>query len=224
MNTTKNDDVSDANVVSDANNASTAHTILENAKIKTFGWILVVLSTIAWLASWTLVLERLELYKDPTHIPSCDFGLFLSCSTIMKTPEASLLGFPNPLLGIVGFAITGTIGVFFILLSQQSKNIIPRWFFVAMQAGLTIVMATIIFFWYTSVFKVMFLCPWCMVVWAMVIPLFIYTTAWNASNGVLGAKLQGFGKWLREWNWVAVIAVYALIVGSILFKFGEYIF
>ncbi len=199
-------------------------TLLETAQLKAFGWILLALSTVAWLASWTLVLERLELYKDPTHIPSCDFGLFLSCSTIMKTPEAALFGFPNPFLGIVGFAITGTIGLLFILLSKQVTNIIPRWFFVALQVGFTAVIALIGFFWYTSVIKVMFLCPWCMVVWSMVIPLFLYTTAWNASNGVLGAKLQGFGKFLREWNWVAVIAVYALVVGSILFKFGEYIF
>lgn len=194
---------------------------------RTLGISLIITSLIAWIASGTLVLERLELFKDPTHIPTCDFGLFLSCSTIMKTAEAALFGFPNPFLGIVGFAITGTIGVILLLTAkhrEQGLSILPRWFMIAIQLGVTAAMALVTFFWYTSVYTVMTLCPWCMVVWSMVIPMFLHITAYNAANGNLGGSLRGVGTKLLEWNWVAVIVIYVLVVTSILIRFQEYIF
>lgn len=203
-------------------------------KQKSFGIALILYSVIAWLASATLVRERLELYKDSNHIASCDFGLFLSCSTIMKTDQAQLFGFPNPFIGLVGFAITGAIGVFFLMLSvmlpkwgvtaQQGANRIPRWFLLSLQTGVTVAMCLVGFFWYTSIMVVMTLCPWCLVVWTFVIPMFFHTTAWTMANGAFGERAGSWGSRFLEWVWVPVLATYLFIVASILVRFQEYIF
>lgn len=193
-------------------------------KQKSFGISLLVYSIIAWLASGALSLERLALYKDPTHVASCDFGLFVSCSSIMKTEQAGLFGFPNPFLGIVGFAITGTIAVFMVMTARLDKNFFPKWYMACFQIGVTIAFALVCFFWYTSVIKIMILCPWCMVVWSMVVPMFLHTTFLNAANGLFGGKLTQIGRKLIDWIWVAVISVYVVIIASILIRFQEYIF
>lgn len=178
--------------------------------------MLTLYSLIAWLASGTLVLERLELYKDPDHIPSCDFGLFVSCSNIMKTEQASLLGFPNPLIGIVAFAITGTIGV---MIASGVK--LPKWIHLTSLLGMTIGIGLVGFFWYTSVIVVMNLCPWCMVVWSMMIPMFLHTLSFQIKNGLFGTSLKN-----KNFPpvWVSTIIVYVLIVASIFVRFYEYIF
>lgn len=187
---------------------------------KSFGWALLIAGLIGWFASATLTLERLALYKDANHVASCDFGLFVSCTSLMKTDQASLFGFPNPFLGIVGFAVLITIAV--VLLAGA---VLPKWFFVGMQVGVTAALALITFFWVTSVYVVMTLCPWCMVVWAMIIPLFLLVTAYNLYHGnfrnIPSKKLQDF---VSGWWWILAVMIIVGVIGSILIRFAEYMF
>lgn len=189
-------------------------------KSKTYGISLLILSIIGWLASATLTLERLALYGNANHVASCDFGLFVSCTSLMKTSQAALLGFPNPFIGIVGFAILGTIAV---MILMGTKPL--RWFWVALQIGVTAAFALVVFFWITSVYTVMTLCPWCMVVWTAVIPLFMLTTAYNVYHGNIFKnprdKIKNF---VSGWWWMLAIMAIVGIIASILFRFAEYIF
>ena len=43
------------------------------------GWLMVVTGIIGWLASGTLVLEKLEVLKDPNHTTVCDVNPWISC-------------------------------------------------------------------------------------------------------------------------------------------------
>lgn len=187
---------------------------------KPFSIALLIAGIIGWLASATLTLERLALYRDENHVAACDFGLFVSCTNLMKTDQASLFGFPNPLLGIVGFAVLITIAV--VLLTGAY---LPRWFFVGLQAGVTAGLALISFFWFTSVFVVMTLCPWCMVVWSMIIPLFFLVTAYNLYHGNLTKHPSSkFKEFVSGYWWVGAILVIVGVVASIFIRFAEYMF
>ena len=53
------------------------------------------------LASLTLTVEKIELLIDPSYVPSCSINPVLSCGSVMVTHQASVFGFPNPLIGIV---------------------------------------------------------------------------------------------------------------------------
>lgn len=181
-----------------------------------YGISLLFYSIIAWFASFTLVLERLELYKDAGHKASCDFGGIFSCTGVMQTEQAALFGFPNPLLGIIGFAITGTIGLLIALLPKSQR--LPKVMTMLLALGVMAAMALVCFFWWTSVINLMLLCPWCMVVWSMVIPIFFHTMAF-ASQELFGAK-KGFVNW---W-WMGVLVSYLWVIGSVLVRFADYIF
>jgi len=187
---------------------------------KPFGWAMLIAGLIGWLASATLTLERLALYRDSEHVAGCDFGLFVSCTSLMKTDQASLFGFPNPLLGIVGFAVLMTIAV--VLLTGAK---LPRWFFLGLQTGITAALALISFFWFTSVYAVMTLCPWCMVVWSMIIPLFFLVTAYNIYHGNFSKNPSGkLKEFVSGYWWVGAILVIVGVVASILIRFAEYMF
>lgn len=185
---------------------------------KRIGLILLITGVIGWLASGWLVLERLELYKDPNHVASCDMNPFISCSSVMKTAQASILGFPNPLLGVAAFAVLITTAV--ILLTGAK---LPRWYWLSLQAGVTAGFALVMWFFSQSVFVIGALCPYCMVVWSMVIPLFILLTGYNIENNHLFPKSRvGLTKVYLEWQWILIALVFLGIIASIFFRFMDF--
>jgi uncharacterized membrane protein len=72
---------------------------------------MVITGAIGWLASGTLVLEKLEVLKDPNHTTVCDVNPWISCGQVMQTWQSSVFGFPNMFIGIVAFAIILTVGM-----------------------------------------------------------------------------------------------------------------
>ena len=78
-----------------------------------FAWLLLITGVVGWLASGTLVLEKLEVLKDPNHVTVCDVNPWISCGQVMQTPQSSVFGFPNMFIGIVAFAviITTAMGI-----------------------------------------------------------------------------------------------------------------
>ena len=63
------------------------------------GAVLVVGGLIGAVAAVVLLLEKLALLADPGYVPSCSVDPVLSCGTVMRTAQASVFGFPNPLIG-----------------------------------------------------------------------------------------------------------------------------
>ncbi len=76
--------------------------------------------------------------------------------------------FPNPLLGIASFAVVTTLGV--VLLTGA---VLPRWVWLGLQAGVTFGVVFVHWLIYQSLYVIGALCPYCMVVWAVTIPLFL---------------------------------------------------
>ena len=73
--------------------------------------VLIFGSLMGILCSFLITIEKINLIANPSYIPSCNINPFISCGSVMKTPQASLFGFPNSLLGILGFSIMLTAGM-----------------------------------------------------------------------------------------------------------------
>lgn len=182
-------------------------------KDRPFGLFLAITGAVAWIAAWVLVLERLALFRDPNHVASCDINPWVSCSSVMKTEQAALFGFPNPLIGIVAFVVVITTGM--VLLAGGRVN---RWYWIGLQVGVTLGMAFIGWLWFQSVYVIGALCPYCMVVWAMMIPMFVWVTVRNANQGAFHLP-DGLRRLVNEWAWVIVALAYIGIITSIVFRF-----
>ena len=59
--------------------------------------LLAVGGLIGLIASFVLTLDKLELLKNPDFIPACDLGSIVSCSNVMKSDQATIFAFMNPL-------------------------------------------------------------------------------------------------------------------------------
>ena len=183
------------------------------ASARGFGLLLVLTGAVAWIASGILVLERIALYKNPDYVTSCDFNPWVSCGTVMKSTQAALLGFPNPFLGVVGFGIVITIGMALLAGARFA-----RWYWIGVQIGVSLAMVFIIWLWSQALYEINALCLYCMIVWAMMIPMFLYTTARNIAHGVIPASAP-VRRAVAEWTWVATTVLLVLTAASIVLRF-----
>ena len=141
---------------------------------RTLAWLLFVAGSVGVLAATVLTVEKLNIATDPTYLPSCDLNPILSCGTVMKTWQASLFGIPNSLIGIAGFAAVTTIGA--ALLARADFG---RWFWVGLQVGVTAGAVFVHWLIFQSLYVIGALCPYCMVVWAVTMPIFWSVTVHN---------------------------------------------
>lgn len=188
------------------------------ARDKALGWLLTIGGFISWIASGALILDRLKIYADPSAVASCDVNSWIACGEVMRTPQAAIFGFPNPFIGLAAFAVIITVGV--VLIAGLK---LPRWFWVGIQIGLTLGMTLIGWFWYTALYTIGILCPYCMVVWSMMIPMFLWVTTRNILNGVLPAP-AAFQRIVSTWTAPAIVGVYLVVLASIIYRFGAFIF
>jgi len=161
-----------------------------------------------------LTIEKLHLAADPNYIPSCSINPVVTCGKIISSPQASAFGFPNSLMGIAGFAMILAIGMGLLAKANYS-----RWFWRGLQLGALFGIGFVHWLMYQSIAVIGALCPYCLVVWAVMIPLFVYITRYNLLSGHLTPKKQ-LPKILSAWQ---TVIVWYLVVGAIiLVKFWSY--
>ncbi|WP_343074375.1 vitamin K epoxide reductase family protein [Phytoactinopolyspora limicola] len=146
------------------------------------GWLLLVGGLVGLVGSATLAIERVLLAGDPDYTPSCSFNPLLSCGQVMESWQASLFGFPNPFIGVGAFPVVMTIGVLLI-----AGLTLPRWMWVSFWGGTVLGAAFVTWLFTQSVYVIGALCPYCMVVWLAMIPMFVYTTGYVLSRGYVPA-------------------------------------
>lgn len=196
-----------------------ATAIIKRTLPQVIGLLLVVLGLIGFLASSDLSIEKVALLKDPSYEPSCNISPLLSCGSVMITPQAEAFGFPNPFIGVAGFAIVVTVGMG--LLAGASYK---RWFWQGLQLGTVFGVGFVTWLQYQSIFVIEALCPWCMVVWSVTIPIFWYTLLYNLREGNLsvGKNYQKPVDFLQKNHANVLVFWYLAIFLTILVKFWYY--
>ncbi|WP_298251664.1 vitamin K epoxide reductase family protein [uncultured Arthrobacter sp.] len=178
-----------------------------------FGVLLVGTGLVGWLAAGILILEKLELFRNPDHVTSCDINPWVSCGRVMETWQSELFGFPNPFIGLVGFGIVITTGV--VLLAGAR---LADWYWLGLQLGVTLGSVFTAWLWSQALFEIYILCLYCMVVWAAMIPLFILTTVRNLVHGVIPAP-RALTRWVAAWAGPLIAVSYIFVGASVFFRF-----
>src|SRR6202044_2801885 len=106
------------------------------------------------IASATLTVEKIELLLNPAYVPSCNINPIVSCGSVMTTPQASLLGFPNSLLGIIGFTVVLVTGVLAV-----AKISLPQWYWAGLTVGVLAGAALVHWLIFQSLYSIGALCP-----------------------------------------------------------------
>lgn len=124
-------------------------------------WVMLLAGIAAFLAAFTLSIEKLELLKNADAVLSCSLNAVLNCASVMKTWQSSLFGFPNPYLGIMGFAIVIAVAMGGLLRVKFNRAYLTT---AQVFYGLGLLFSYWLFF--QSVYVIQILCPWCLVVTA----------------------------------------------------------
>ncbi|OBI83918.1 vitamin K epoxide reductase family protein [Mycobacterium sp. E740] len=175
-------------------------------------WILIA-GVLGLAAALALTIEKIELLIDPDYVPSCSFNPVLSCGSVMVTPQASAFGFPNSLIGIVAFTIVVVTGVLALVRVQ-----LPRWYWAGLAIGAVLGAVFVHWLIYQSLYSIGALCPYCMVVWTVTIPLAVVA----ASIAVAPQRGNAVARALHTWRWSLVALWFTGLILLILVRFWSY--
>ncbi len=179
-------------------------------------WWVLISGAIGLLASMTLTIEKIEILRNPSYVPSCNFNPILACGSVMVTPQASVFGFPNPLLGIVGFTVVLVTGVLAV-----GKVGLPQWYWVGLLVGT--LAGTVFVHWliFQSLYRIGALCPYCMVVWAMTITLLVVVAS-VLCRPALERRESGVAQLLYQWRWSITVLWFTAVFLLIMVRFWDY--
>lgn len=176
---------------------------------------LIVTGAIGFAAAFELTLDKFRLLENPKTILSCDFGLFLNCGPNLNSAQGALFGFPNPLIGIACFVAPIAVGMALLAGARFA-----RWFWLVFNLGIVGALVFIIWLMGQSLFVIGTLCPWCLVTWMDVIPLFWVVTLYNLKAGNISASpgVRRFGT--KAYSWVISLTILSYLVVAILIQVG----
>jgi uncharacterized membrane protein len=163
-----------------------------------------------------LTIDTIKLIEDPNIELPCNINPLLSCKSVASTWQSEIFGFPNPLLGIIAFSMLLVIGI----LLQNGGKLTKNFWILANYGNLASILF-VIWFIYQSVYKIGSLCLYCMTVWTVTWPIFLYTLIWSSGENYinLGDKLS---KLLYKHHTAIFIGWYLIIILLILIRFREY--
>lgn len=185
----------------------------------TLPYILVVGGFVGLVASFVLTMEKIALLKDPAHQLSCSLNPVLSCGSIIASPEASAFHFPNPFIGLAGFAVVITVGMGIIAGATYK-----RWFWRGLELGTVFGIGFVHWLFYQSLYDVGALCIYCMMVWSITWPIFWYTTLYNLRHGNIPTPklLTSAVAFAQRYHVEILITWYLLIFIAIMHRFWYY--
>jgi uncharacterized membrane protein len=186
---------------------------------KIYAWFLMLGGALGLLASFVITDEKLKLLQNPNYVPSCSINPVISCGSVMKTAQASAIGFPNSWIGLGAFAVVIVVGA-----GILAGGRFAAWYWRLFNFGTLFGVLFVHWLFIQSVFYIHALCPWCMVVWSVTIPIFWYTILRNLREGHIPtpSRLRPAVQFVQSYKNVILVLWYLAIAGTILAKFWYY--
>ncbi|MEU6667608.1 vitamin K epoxide reductase family protein [Streptomyces sp. NPDC046727] len=181
-----------------------------------FGLLLVLTGAAGLLASWVITLDEFKLLEDPGFVPGCSLNPVVSCGSVMKSDQASVFGFPNPMLGLVAYGIVICVGM-----SLLADARFPRWYWLLFEAGCLFGVGFVTWLQFESLYRINALCLWCCLAWVATILMFWYATALVVREGLLPAPgpLKSF---FAEFGWVLPVLHIGVIGMLVLTRWWDF--
>jgi len=180
-------------------------------------YILIVTAVIGFLASFKLTIEHINLYKDPGHLFDCNLNPILSCGPVMKSKEAVIFGFPNPIMGLAMFAAQATIGAV-MLAGAKMKS----WFWKLYGLGILGGLAFTLWLMYSSIFNLGAICIYCMTVWITMFISSWYVFQFMLAEKHVTLKSSKLTKFLRVHHGEILTVWFLVVTALILHEFWYY--
>ena len=160
--------------------------------------------TAGWIVSFLLYHEYIGQLTGGDPLISCSISPVVTCGPNLLSPGGNLLGFSNSIIGMVLFLGPIFAGV----TALAAREGVRGWYWRVFALCVTGAFLLVHFFAYRSVFEYSSLCPWCMIIWLVTIPLFGTVIGWTLRAGVwgTGAVVVRVGGVILSWLPLLVLA------------------
>lgn len=183
-------------------------------------YLLIVCGLVGLFCAFVLTQDKIKLLQNPDAHLGCSLDPIISCGSVIQSDQGHAFGFPNPYLGLAGFAALVTIGV---LLLAASK--VKRWFWLALEAGMVFAIGFVHWLFFQTVYNLNALCIYCMAVWVITITSFWYVTLYNIDNKNIrlpkGRAVKVY-PWIRRHHFDILLVWFIVIAALILKHFWYY--
>jgi uncharacterized membrane protein len=179
-------------------------------------WWVLIAGVIGLIASTTLTVEKIKLLLNSSYVPSCNINPIVSCGSVMTTPQASVLGFPNSLIGIAAFTVVTVTGVLAV-----ARVSLPQWYWVGLAAGALAGAGFVHWLIFQSLYRIGALCPYCMVVWVATISLLVVVAS-IAFRPAGESHTSPVMRELYRWRWSIAALWFTAVFLLILARFWDY--
>ena len=183
---------------------------------RAFAALLVLTGAAGLLASWVITLDKFKLLEDPDFTPGCSLNPVVSCGSVMKSDQASAFGFPNPMLGLVAYAVVICVGVGLLAGAR-----FPRWYWLVLDAGCLFGVGFVSWLQFESLYRINALCLWCCLAWVATILMFWYVTSFNVRGQFLPAP-GALRTFLAEFTWVPPLLHIGIVGMLILTRWWDF--
>ncbi|MFD2686624.1 vitamin K epoxide reductase family protein [Streptomyces phyllanthi] len=181
-----------------------------------FSWLLVITGALGVLGSFVITVDKFRLLENAAYVPSCSLSPVVSCTSVMRSAQAAVFGFPNPVIGLIAFGAVTAIG-FGLLAGARYR----RWYWLGLNLGTLGGAVFCMWLMTQALYEIGALCLWCMLVWAATIVMFWYTTVHNLRHGVIRAP-RGLVAAAREFHWAVPVTWYLVIGMLVATRFWTY--
>lgn len=175
--------------------------------------ILIFCGIVGFVASFILVQDHIALIKDPSISFICDLNPVLSCGSVMQSKTATVLGFPNPLMGLASFTAMIFLGVVMLAGAKMKK-----WFWQLYSLQMVGSLLFMLFLMEQSLFVIKAICIYCLTVWIVLILSSWYTVLFLIENKTIKIKKK-YAKWLRFNHGEVLVTIYVILLMLILREF-----
>lgn len=176
-------------------------------------WWVLIAGVIGLVAAGTLLIEKISMLTNPAYVPTCSINPVLSCGSVMVTPQAAVFGPPNPLFGVIAFTLVVVTGV----LAVAGVRL-PQWYWVGLMIGTAAGVVFVHWLIFESLYRIGALCPYCMVVWSVTVPLLVVVAS-IALRPLAGNPIAAT---LYNWRWSLVTFWFTAVLLMILVRFWDY--
>ncbi|GAB2448705.1 putative membrane protein [Conyzicola lurida] len=169
---------------------------------------LIVAGIVGWLAAFALTIEKFVALTSPGTALTCDFSVVVQCTANLESWQGSLFGFPNPIIGLAAWIAPLVVGVALLAGARFA-----RWFWILFNIGVLAAMVFVVWLISQSIFVLSTLCIYCMITWAVTIPLFLALSLFNLKTGNIPAppRLRSVAGALLTWVPAISLGCYLVI-------------
>ncbi|MEU6402880.1 vitamin K epoxide reductase family protein [Streptomyces sp. NPDC046985] len=189
---------------------------------RAFALLMVITGAAGLLAAWVITIDKQKILEGKlsgkTFTPSCSINPIVSCGSVMESKQASVFGFPNPMIGLVAYGIVICVGMTLLTGAR-----FPRWYWLTFNAGTLFGVCFITWLQIQSLYEINALCLWCSLAWVATIAMFWYVTSANVRNDFLPAP-RPLKSFLGEFTWVLPVTHCGVIAMLILTRWGGSLF